>query len=99
MNFKMTTYSREYLSTYKQNYQTINLCNQIEQQILQKALRGENRLVYTMSNKYPIGNGQFIEADHVVNMLKTRFPDSHIEYQEVKNIHGKLESGIVIDWS
>ncbi len=95
----MTTYSREYLSTYKQNYQTINLCNQIEQQILQKALRGEDRLVYPMTKKYPTGNGQFVEADHVVNMLKTRFPDSVVEYQEVKNIHGKLESGIVIDWS
>ena len=95
----MTTYSREYLSTYKQNYQTINLCNQIETQILRKALHGENRLVYPMTKKCSIANEQFIEADHVVNMLKTRFPDSHIEYQEVKNIHGKLESGIVIDWS
>lgn len=94
------TYSREYLQTYRQNINTINLCNQIEKQILQKALSGENRLVYSMpAKKYPIGNGEIMDANYVVNMLKMRFPDCVVEYQEVKNIHGKLESGIVIDWS
>lgn len=95
----MSTYSREFLQTYRQNINTINMCNQIEKRVLEFALRGETRIVYQMTKRYPAGNGQFIETDNVVNMLKTRFPDCLVEYQEVKNIHGKLEAGIVVDWS
>lgn len=97
----MATYSREYLQSYRQNVHIIDMCNQIEKQILQKAFRNETRLLYMWNPSlyYPVGNGEFIKADKVVDMLKKRFPDSLVEYQEVKNIHGKVESGIVVDWS
>lgn len=96
----MNTYSREFLQTYRQNFQTINFCEQIEKQVLQKALSNETRFVYPVhSKKYPIGNGEYIQIDNVVSMLKIKFPNCLIEYQEVKNIQGKVESGIVIDWS
>lgn len=97
----MPTYSKKFLQTYRQNINTINMCDQIEKQVLQKALRGETRCAYTWTShkNYPVGNGETIETEKVVSLLKERFPDCLVEYQEIKNIHGKVESGIVIDWT
>ncbi len=96
----MTTYSREYLQTYRQNVETIRYCDSIQGKVLNTALKGQTRYVEPFnSKKQSISNGQYVETSHIVSMLKTRFPDCLVEYQEVKNIHGKLEAGIVVDWS
>jgi len=95
----MTTYSREYLLTYRQNAQAITLSDTIEKQVLQASLRGQTRVVYPMTKLYNVGNGISISSDDIVNRLRVKFPDSIVEFQEIKNIHGKIESGIVIDWS
>jgi hypothetical protein len=95
----MATYSREYLLTYSQNKAIIDLCKQIEQTVLQKAMRGETSIAYLMNKTCLVGNGITITSDDVVKRLQLTFPDSIVEFQEIKNIHGKVESGIVIDWS
>ena len=97
----MATYSREYLQSYRQNFQTIQLCESIVKQVLQKAGELKTRYVHSIpsAHRYPVGNGNYVEMEKLIPMLKERFPDCLVEYQEVKNIHGKIESGIVVDWS
>jgi hypothetical protein len=96
----MSTYSREFLQTYRQNVETIRYCDSIQAKVLNAALKGQNRYVEPFnSKKQSISNEQYVETNHMIIMLKSRFPDCLVEYQEVKNIHGKLEAGIVVDWS
>lgn len=89
------TYSREFLLTYKQNFQIIGISEDITKEILRRALRGETRFVYP-EHKF---NSVNLQNELLLKLLKQKLPDVVVEYQEVKNIHGKLESGIVIDWS
>lgn len=96
----MATYSREYLQSYRQNFRTIQFCNQIVDYVLQKAQQGETRYVYPMKSKqYPIGNCEYVNAENMIFILKERLLGCLVEYQEIKNINGKVESGIVVDWS
>jgi len=96
----MATYSREYLQSYRQNFGTIRYCDSIQGKVLNTALKGQTRYVEPFnSKKQSISNGEYVETATLILMLKERLPGCLVEYQEVTNIQGKIDCGIVVDWS
>lgn len=96
----MATYSREYLQSYRQNFETIRYCDRIQNMVLSTASKGQTRYVTPFnSKKQSISNGQYIETETLILMLRERLPGCLVEYQEVTNIQGKIDCGIVVDWS
>lgn len=96
----MATYSRQYLQTFRINHNAIQIVDKIIPQVLQKAVGANTRYVYPW-NSYNYGSVQqeLEEQEKIVRLLKQKFPGVTVEYQEIKNINGKIERGIVIDWS
>jgi hypothetical protein len=111
----MDAYSKDFLQNYARDKEADSAAKMIIQEVLRCATRGKTQHVVRVQEyahgaqdmyggvTYGISVTQSGVPNHVTNrlvyFLKQSFPDSVVEYREATSLAGRIERGIVIDWS
>ena len=90
----MSTFTREFLQTYKQKAQAIAIREYVIKEVLRSSLHGQTRYVY------PYIDCQLtVSLEEFIQLVKEKLPGVTVEYRDATNLNGIVERGIVIDWA
>jgi hypothetical protein len=100
MESTMEVYNRQFLKEYRgARYQWIQNETRIITRILQTAAGGRETRYLIDGREFMYGQREENITEWVVARLKERFPDSIVEYRQATELNGRVQHGIVIDWS